>query len=393
MADILDENGLQIDNLTTRLNNLIIGMQAIYGTDINLESNSPDSQFLNIFANANQDALNLLQYIYNSFDPDLANGINLDSRVAINNIQRKGATYTLVNIDITVNQPVSLKGLDENSNDPNGTGYTISDNSGNNFILLVSQNFTSAGTYTVEFRSQNIGNMLTTANTINIQVSIILGVVSVNNPSTAIQIGTNEELDSQLRYRRQISTMVNAQGYLPSLQSQLLNLSDVTDALVFDNPTSSTTVEGIPPFGIWCIVLGGTPEEIANTIYKGRWGGEMAGSQTYLINQINGTTMTIKYDIPISANLYIKIIMTDISGSSLDITYLKNKIYENISYKINQTANSTDIVYFLKGLLTTVNISDCTISSNGTNYYQTLNPTTKQYKFILSTSRITINGV
>ena len=51
----------------------------------------------------------------------------MDSRYALNYLFRKGGTFTVQNIDVTVNKTVSLQGLDANYNDINAASYTVSD--------------------------------------------------------------------------------------------------------------------------------------------------------------------------------------------------------------------------------------------------------------------------
>ena len=45
-------------------------------------------------------------------DPDQAQGRVLDQRIAINGLERKGGTYTVTPVNITVDREVSLVGLD-----------------------------------------------------------------------------------------------------------------------------------------------------------------------------------------------------------------------------------------------------------------------------------------
>ena len=151
MADSLDATGLVVKTLNEIVADLETGLRGIYGSDINLDQNSPDGQLVNIFAQAAVDIRELAQQIYNSFDPDLAIGRILDQRVVINNIERQGGTYTVQPIDIVVDRTVSLTGLDANYNDPDGTGYTVQDDEGNQFILIDSVELT-AGSYTKNFR-------------------------------------------------------------------------------------------------------------------------------------------------------------------------------------------------------------------------------------------------
>mgnify|MGYP006971745306 FL=1 len=75
---IINENGIQLDSFSTIFDDLVVGFKAIYGEDINLDQNTPDGQQIGIYANTTYDLQSLIARIYNSFDPDFAEGHELD---------------------------------------------------------------------------------------------------------------------------------------------------------------------------------------------------------------------------------------------------------------------------------------------------------------------------
>ena len=115
MADILDGNGLSVDSYNTLLANIQADMNTIYAVDgdnINFGSETPDGQFTNILAQIGSDIREVIQEVYNSFDPDKCTGVVQDSRYSLNYLTRKGGTFTVQNIDITTDRTVTLQGLD-----------------------------------------------------------------------------------------------------------------------------------------------------------------------------------------------------------------------------------------------------------------------------------------
>ena len=136
MPDVFDSTGLTVKTATEITTDLTTGLQGIYGSDIQTDQNSQDGQTIGILTQLCVDVRELLVQINNGFDPDQAIGAILDQRVTLNNIKRYGGTYTTQPIDVTVNKTVTLAGLDANFNSPTGTGYTIQDNNGNEFILI-----------------------------------------------------------------------------------------------------------------------------------------------------------------------------------------------------------------------------------------------------------------
>jgi len=275
----VNETGLTTENLNEIIQNLEDGLKTIYGNDINVESNSPDGQLINITAQLKVDLLELLTQIYNSFDPDNAIGRTLDSRVVINNIQRKSGTYTQQEVEITTDRALNLEGLDAEADNPDGVGYTVADNNGNEFILLDSVSIIGAGIYSLIFRAKDIGKVETTQNTITNPVSVILGITNINNPNSALEIGDNEETDVELRLRREKSVAIGSLGYLDGLLGAILNINGVIDSTIYENFTSTTDSDGIPSHSIWVIVEGGANTEIAEQIYKKKsYGAGMKGA-------------------------------------------------------------------------------------------------------------------
>lgn len=314
MPNILDASGLTTSTKAELIASYTAAFQQIYGADINLDQDSPDGQMMNIFVQSVLDLQDLLKQIYNQFDPDNAIGVVLDQRVAINGIQREAGTYTITNITIVTNQSVNLYGLDQTVQQI----YTVSDNAGNLWELQTTQLGVVSGTNVFVFRAATPGANLTVPNTITTPVTIVLGVVSINNPTVYTTLGTNEETDAALKIRRQKSVSLASQGYLPGLLAALENINGLSYAAVYENVTSTTDVDGIPGHSIWVIVAGvAANSDIAQAIYTKRNAGcGMKGSTTFTITQVDGSLFVIKWDIVVPQNLFIQFTATSINGST-----------------------------------------------------------------------------
>ena len=72
MPNSLTPAGLTTASQQELLANKTQSLQKIYGSDIDLNSNTPDGQAVNIEIQSILDVQNLLVQIYNSFDPDNA---------------------------------------------------------------------------------------------------------------------------------------------------------------------------------------------------------------------------------------------------------------------------------------------------------------------------------
>lgn len=388
MPNSFNENGLQIISQNELVNNLISSFQDIYGEDINVDSNSPDGQIINIFAQALEDFYELLNQVYVSFDPDQAIGVVLDQRCAINGVQRKGGTYTYVNIDITTDRSVTLPGLDQNDIED---AYTISDSEGNQFVIVSTSNL-STGTSSVQFRAKNVGNVEVLPNTITTPVTIILGVVSVNNPSGAAIQGVNQETDAELRERRKKSVSLSNQGYVDGLLAALLNIEDVNSANVYQNRTGTTDADGIPGHSVWVVVRGGTNAEIGKVMDEKVAGGVgMKGSTSVIVRQSDGSSATYYFDRPSAETLYADIEITPLSGQTIDLDALRDSIVSHFNFAPNQTVDSSSIIYYIKSIEDNVAVT-CQISTDNSTWVTVCTPTTKDKYFELTSASVTITN-
>jgi uncharacterized phage protein gp47/JayE len=357
MTDVVDSNGLQVSSNTELVSQLTTSFQNIYGNDINIGQNSPDGQMINIFAQGGTDIRELLVQLYNSFDPDNCSGRLLDERCALNNVFRKAGTFTTVLITLVTDRSVTLQGVDANYNDPSATGYTIQDNAGNQFVLVNTQTF-AAGTHTALFRAKEIGAVETSIGTITTPVTIVLGVVSVNNP-VAATTGENEETDAELKIRRRQSVAISSSGYLNGILASVLQLDGVTDAAAYENYTNTTDANGTPAHCLWLVVEGGSAADIAEVLYKKKPAGtNMRGDITYNITTVSRQTFTAAWDEPTAAPLYIKFnIQPTVTGVVFDEDAIKDFILDNVKYKIGDGAETST--------LTTV--AQMAIDANGGN--------------------------
>lgn len=398
MTDTLDATGLTLDSLATIVNNITVGMQSIYGADINVDSNSPDGQLINLMAQIKIDLQDLINGIYSQFDVNEALGVQLDSLVALNNIKRKGATFTFQNIELTTDRALNLQGLDASANDIDGVGFTVADNIGNQFILLDSQVIAAAGTYTYSFRAKVIGAVTTVANTITNPITIVLGVTGINNPSAASSVGAQGELDSALRIRQAQSTSLGAANNINGLLGAVQNLEGVSSAALYENKTNVTDADGIPSHSIWLIAEGGADLDIADEI-AGRLtaGSGMKGATTYDLTLASGQIFTAKFDRPSSENLYIRFNIKPLKvGQTFDQAAIKSYIVSNLIFAISAFADATDIsLTAIAALTATVGAGagipiNLEISADNITWAYYLDVAVKNNKWVLDTSRIAI---
>lgn len=392
-------NGLEVqsyDEILTFEQGSLNGIYAADGESINFGSETPDGQATNIFAQIATDDRELAQGIYNSFDPDKCSGSVQDSRYALNFLFRNGGTFTIQNVDVTVNKTVTLQGLDANYNDLNAASYTVSDNAGNLWYLIDTVTIT-AGTTSLPFRSQNYGNPQPIIGTITNQVTKVLGVTSVINSVAPTTLGVEQETDSQFRLRRNRSTAIRGQNNNDALLGQILGLDGVSDARTFVNiPTAPDYDSNLPDYAVWVIVEGGANSEIADVIYANSTGLPTYGSVQVDVTASSGQVFTTKFDRANPVSLYIQFDF-QFSGSSTVINEdgIKEYIASNLTYNLGEDAETSKITTVASEAILAnggggyaLNVQ---ISTNGTTWTDFIPSSSIQNKFVVDTTRITIN--
>lgn len=177
MPNQIDANGLQVASQTEIIDAVTAELQAVFGTDINVNPNSPDGQFININTQAVVDMLETLLDVYNIFFVDSAYGVILDQLVALNGLTRKQGSFTQVYVQVTATQALTLPGQDTT------TPFTVADDAGNQYQLVTSYAFGAAATVTLLFEAVLLGQVQVLSNTIDNIVTTTLGITAVNNPS------------------------------------------------------------------------------------------------------------------------------------------------------------------------------------------------------------------
>lgn len=385
-------NGLTTQSLQEILDDLTAKFQSIYGVETNIEQNSPDGQWLNILAQEKKDILDLITTIYNNFDVDSVIGLPQQVLYKLNGLTIKAYTYSYVSVNVTVSKSLTLNGLDENIESETGTGFTVSDSAGNNWILTETTDL-APGTHLLNFRAENLGNIQALANTINVMNTIIAGVTSVNNPDNNYVTGDVGETAAEFRLRRNRTMAVASQGFDESIISQLNNITNVTQAKVYDNRTN-TTVDTIPPHTVWVIVEGGESDEIGRVIYNNIPPGiPMKGSQEVSIEKSSGEFITVNFDRPNPIQLHVRANIKRLASTILDEDYIKKQL-ALIDFQIGEAAESANLTAAIKNAVQeTGNPYDVEISIDGSNYQTYLKPTGLADYFVISTGNIELTVV
>ena len=399
-VDELNVAGLSTKDNLTLVSDLKTGLQNIYaqnGETLNLNSNTPDGQLIEIIAELGTVVRELITEVYNSCDPDKCVGSVQDNRYQINYLTRKAGAYTLQNVAITTNKTVTLQGLDAMYNDPEASAYALSDDNGNIWYLVDTATLT-AGTTTKEFRAKEQGEVIPTIGTITNQVTIVEGVTNVINSVGATSIGYEEESDSDFRIRRNVSTTTRSENNLDTIEANLLNLDGVVEVKTHQNVGSTTDSTGTLPHYIWVIVEGGANKDIAEIIYANMGGSGTKGSVTVPITSSGLQTININFDRATVVPLYIKFDLQPITTiAEINQDDVKEYIANNLKYQIGEDGETSKVGEICANAMIADGANGYAlnpkISLDGTNWYDYIAVTSLADKLTPDASRITINVI
>jgi uncharacterized phage protein gp47/JayE len=296
--------GFILMRLADRITALNTAMQAIFGPDINIDPNSIDGQTLGTFAESIANLDLLAETIYQSFDPSSATGAALSRLVTLNGITRKVGTYSLAYLTCSGTNGTVI---------PVGSLVTSVDGS-STWETLDAVTIDETGTAIVMAQCSVLGPVVAASGTLTVISTPLYGWLSVTNAS-AVTVGTSAETDEELRIRRAQSTSTPAQGIIDAVYGAILNVTGVTQAVLYENASEAVDANGLPPHSMNLVVSGGADADIANTLWTRRSAGStQVGAVSVTVNDSMGNPHVMKFDRPTPINIYVVINGNKLSG-------------------------------------------------------------------------------
>ncbi len=304
----LNSQGFTRSRLDERLALLQAAVQAIFGTDINLDPDSIDGQTLGIFAESISNLDQLAEDVYHSFNPQSSTGVALSRLVQLNGIRRIEGIYSTATLRCVGQQGTVIP-----------AGSLVKSTSNNaTFETVVDATIDATGQVDVAARSSIKGAIAASAGTLTKIDTPIYGWQTVTNLTEAI-VGRDEESDEQLRIRRRASTATPGQAVVDSIYGALANLSDVKQARVYENDQDVIDSLGLPAHSIYCVVEGGSESTIADTIWlKKTAGTTTVGDLTINATDSQGFIHPIHFSRPEYVDLYIVVNISQRAGFPSD---------------------------------------------------------------------------
>ena len=399
----IDETGLQIDDYYSIKEQIENSLKTIYGSNINLEQNSPDEQLAANFAQMIADQNELIQDVNASFDPDQAVGVVLDQRVKINGLTRKEGSYTRVYVSVAFNAPSVIKGLDQY---PVEECFQVSDSTGN---ILVCEQTTTGVNHSIEevsFRALEYGPLIFNAGSITTITTPQLGVATVNNINSQYFTGSNEESDLELKVRRKVNVLNRSTvGEINNLYASLLNIEGVNYVNVLENTGDYPDANGIPSKGIWIIVDQIESEEVTKAIGEAIYfkriegtpmkmesdsssssGEDWTNQGSYVITKPNGEPFTAYWTKPTPQYINISVTAKNPSGEPINATQIEELIRNNLHLNAGQMLTTNDIENILFANIEGMVVSEVTLQKIGDSPVEDyLVPDYPDKKFVVDT--------
>jgi len=284
LGPTISSTGISAPLFNDIYNSLIATFQGIYGSDIYVDPDSQDGQWIAAIASAINDCNQAAISVFQSFSPSYSQGTNLSSLVKINGMQRLAPTNSQAvgNVGGTVGT-VILNGVVEDVN-------------GNMWGLPPSVTIGISGSTTVTVTAQAPGSIAAGIGQINTIYNPQSGWQTFTNTAAAT-VGNPLETDGALRIRQSNSTAIPARSIIDAIAANVANVPGVGRSYIYENATGATDSNGVPAHSIAPIVEGGSVTLIGQAIALEK----PPGIQTY------GTTQYISVDqvgLPTTINFF-----------------------------------------------------------------------------------------
>lgn len=312
---------------------ILLSLQAsfrsIYGSDVYLESDSQDGQFLAIMAQAINDSNQAAVATYNAFSPTTAQGNGLSSVVKINGITRNVPTKSSVSVTLTGTVGTVI------------TNGKVADINGNVWVLPTTTTIGSGGVVSVTATAENAGDITAAAGAITIIRTPTLGWQSVTNPSAATA-GAPLETDVALRSRQADSVAIPSLTVLQGCTASVKAVSGVTAVNVVENDQNTVNADGVPAHSIAYVVAGGDNTAIATAIYNKKGpGAGTYGTTSVVVTDSFGTNNTINFYRPTITNIYGQITIRTFGGY---LSTIGDRAKQSLVDYINGLALGADVL-------------------------------------------------
>lgn len=317
----LDRNGFTKKTYSDLLDEMQAKFKELFGEDINLSSYTPLGIIMRVMAFFFSVIWNTTEAVYNSRWIKKADGVSLDYHGGDKQLLRDPATHSYVVVEIT-GEP----GFIIQSEELATTEGEIQ------FAFQEDVELDATGKATAELISTETGAFTRVLpNTVTKLVEPASEITSIHNPQPAYG-GSDIESDSAYRKRLLKANESKGKATAGAVELAVLNTPGVRSANVIFNRKNEVDLDGNPPKSIHAYVLGGTKEDIAESLYDSVGATtETVGEQVVSIKDLSGNLHEVRFDYASVVPIYIRVsIKTNTDFPAEGESLLKDALVEAI---------------------------------------------------------------
>lgn len=339
--------------ISTRLNTFSPG--------IDLSTESPDGQLVEIFSFELAQAWNELDLVYNSYNPNIATGAGLRNIGLISGLPYGAATRSQVTVELGGTAGTIVPKGSIAANMQGKELVTTFDAIIPSSVLAVAK--TSGGV------SVGVGEVSTV-------ISAVSGWDTVNNPVAGLA-GSVAQTEPQYRNLRNKTVMRNHTGVEEVIRARLLEELGIEQTAIVNNDSlDETDPDGTPPQTIH-VVIGEiennvTDLEIARVILRTKGlGCPTYGTTEVVLDDSQGNPHKVRFSKATTKNIFVSVEVKFLDSDSGGAT---ESIREALVEHINSLAAEEDIVWSrLFGLITPyakAQVNKLELSTDGDSFVQ-----------------------
>lgn len=302
MGPTVNANGISIPTYADIRATLVYNYKAIYGSDVYLEEDSQDGQWLSVQASAINDSNMAAVAVYNQFSPATAVGAGLSSVVKINGIKRQSPSKSTVDVRLVGQAGTTI------------TNGIVGDVLGQRWALPSAVTIPPGGEINATATAVEAGAIGAGIGTVINILTPTRGWQSVEN-LTAASPGQPVEVDAQLRVRQADSVALPALTPVEAIVGSVGSLPGVSQVRAYENDTNTTDADGLPAHSLAMVVVGGDSFDIAQVISdKKTIGAATFGNTTEMVPDPFGVPKAIKFSRPDPIAIEVQITLEALGG-------------------------------------------------------------------------------
>lgn len=255
-------------------------------------------------------------------DPNKASGAILKGLIQLNGLVAKFGSQTQINVKFTGLKDATIPQGSLISDVENSVNYSVDKS------VTIGADGTATGTATALTK----GPINPQNNTVIVIKTPTYGWTNVTNTGVVV-VGAEPQTDEELHLEQQRATSNTAYRQIDAIYAGLLNVSGVEFARVYQNTGLTTDSRGIDAKSVAAVVVGGTNEDIANSIAKKSANiNSFFGSTEVDITDNQGQVNKIKFSRPeeVEIDVEVNITITDSSQFPASTEDAKKQIKQNI---------------------------------------------------------------